>query len=257
MRIELADSPSLQSLFGGPVEIVDSGARPPKENMWIDESRTQALADGHARPMLRLYAWDPWSVSLGKHQPESDIDKDRCTRFGYGLVRRPTGGRAVFHADELTYSIVLRLNDNQTVTDVYRAVNRHLLVGLQQLAPSGLEFEKSQPDFRQQYSVPVKSLPCFASSARYELVYSGRKLVGSAQRRYGRVLLQHGSILLGPGHEKLADIARLDSDEAREDLRDALTRQTATLSEIAGRPISYQEAVALVVRGFVAELPDG
>ncbi len=251
-RRQVLVSPALNELFGGPVEVFDSGAQTPQDNMDFDTERALALGRGDALPMLRLYAWRPWAVSLGKHQNEDDIDAARLAERGYEMVRRPTGGRAVFHAEELTYAVTVRLDEGRGPTEIYRLVNERLLDGLQALAEA-LSYEKSQTDFRKHYSVPKRSLPCFSSSARYEIVFEGRKLVGSAQRRLGNVVLQHGSILLGGAHAELADLAQLDSDAARRAMRMALKKQTATLSELHGSRVDYDAAAAAVLSGFVRD----
>lgn len=230
------------------LEIVDSGTATAANNMRLDEERAHACAAREAMPLLRLYAWQPWAVSLGANQRETDIDPQRCAERGFDLIRRPTGGRAILHADELTYCVVTPLAEGQTIHDLYRDIHLVLREALLSLGAAGLDFEKSQPDFRTLYKTPNRSLPCFASAARYELQWQGRKLVGSAQRRYGTVVLQHGSILLGPGHEQLADVASLANDAERETMRSKLCAQTTTLSEICGRIISYEECAAAIIR---------
>lgn len=229
-------------------EIVDSGACEPDLNMRLDEERARACAAGEALPLLRLYAWKPWAVSLGANQRESDIDRHRCAERGFAVVRRPTGGRAILHADELTYCVVTPLADGGTISDLYRDIHLLLRDALLSLGAAGLDFQKSQPDFRTLYKTPVRSLPCFASAARYELQWQGRKLVGSAQRRYGTVVLQHGSILLGPDHEQLADVATLTADGERETMRSELLAHTATLSDICGRTVTYAECAAAIIQ---------
>jgi lipoate-protein ligase A len=240
--------PGFPACIRGQLEIIDSGAGTAAHNMLIDEQRAHACAAGEASPLLRLYAWQPWAVSLGANQRETDIDPQRCAERGFDLVRRPTGGRAILHADELTYCVVTPLADGQTVHDLYRDIHLLLRDALVSLGAIGLDFEKSQPDFRALYKSSTRSLPCFSSAARYELQWHGRKLVGSAQRRYGTVVLQHGSILLGSGHEQLADVATLASEEERKTMRSTLLNQTTTLHEICGRTISYEECSAAIVR---------
>lgn len=239
------------SLFdpaAGEPEIVVSGMCAPADNMRLDEERARECAAGRAAPMVRLYGWQPWAVSLGANQREGDIDRALCAERGYDVVRRPTGGRAVLHANELTYCVVVPLGERRTVHDVYRDI--HLLVrdAAVALGAQDVEFQKSQPDFRSHYKAPVRSLPCFSSAARYELQWRGKKFVGSAQRLFGTVVLQHGSILLGPGHEHLADVAALQSGEERRRMKDALLTGTATLSEICSRTVSFGECADAFVR---------
>lgn len=251
MASKIVKFTDLDSLFGGEVEILDSGACLPSENMRIDEERARLCVTGSALPMLRVYAWNPWSISLGANQQESDVDEIACHNRGFRVVRRATGGRAVFHANELTYSVVLPLT--RGVQELYAEINMRLLAGLHLLGATGVEFQKTQPDFRQHYRQSPIALACFSSSARYEIVWNGRKVVGSAQRRFGTVLLQHGSILLGAGHEQLADIAVVKNEEERDNLRLSLLEHTTTLENICGRKISYEECAKAIIQGFCGE----
>lgn len=232
----------------GEFELLNTGFSTGSENMRFDMERTNAVAAGTAQPMFRLYGWNPWSVSLGANQDENEIDPEACSRLGFDIVRRPTGGRAVLHANELTYSVVTPLSEGRTVHDVYRDIHIILLEAFQSIGCSGLDFQKSQPDFRQLYKENEMSVSCFASSARYEISLDGRKIVGSAQRLFGKALLQHGSILLGDGFEQLALTARVSTPEKRERLMEFMKSHSATLSEAAGRNISFDEAANAVMK---------
>ena len=176
-------------------------------------------------PALRLYRWRPWAVSLGYHQREDHLIAERLRADGIDIVRRPTGGRAILHAEELTYSVVMSVA-GQGVLHVYNAISRALVRGLRHLDVE-VSLQRSQPNFPEAYR-HASSIPCFASSARYEIEWRGRKLVGSAQRRYladgKEVVLQHGSILCGPAHLNLVDYLRLPE----EDLTGADARRAGT-----------------------------
>jgi len=227
-------------------EFVNTDARSGAENMAFDVDRAEALDRGDAGPMLRVYTWKPWCISLGRHQELSDIDEGRVREAGYEVVRRPTGGRAILHAEELTYSVVMP-SEGRSIMDVYRQISEALTHGLRRLVPE-ISIAKTQPDFQKLYKEPG-SIPCFSSSARYEIEFDGRKLVGSAQRRIGSAVLQHGSILIGEAHLALADFLAVD-DEVREQLRQDMRRHTVTLSEIAGRTLLPEEVAAAVRAGF-------
>ena len=227
-------------------EYIDTGARSGAENMAFDVERAEALDRGEADPMLRVYTWDPWCISLGRHQDVGDIDVERVRNAGYHLVRRPTGGRAILHAEELTYCVVMH-SEGRSIMDVYRRISEALTLGLRKLVPE-IGIAKSQPDFQKLYKEPG-SIPCFSSSARYEIEYDGRKVVGSAQRRIGSTVLQHGSILIGEAHLALADFLAVE-EEVREQLRLDMQRHTVTLSEIAGRCVGTAEVAAAVRKGF-------
>ena len=215
--------------------------------MRFDLERTMSCSDGKALPMFRLYGWKPWCVSLGANQKESDILIDECTARGFDLVRRPTGGRAVLHANEITYSIVIPMQPDFSVHDIYREIHIILLNALRNLGCAGLDFEKSQPNFNALYKREDVAVSCFASSARYEIEHQGRKVVGSAQRLFGDTLLQHGSILIGDGHELLAFISKVKSEESRNILLDYIQKHSITIDEILGRKVSYEECSAVIM----------
>ena len=238
-------------LFGGEFELIDSGFNDGQKNMDFDYERTLSCAKNETLPMLRLYGWDPWTVSLGFNQKEEDISLEKLKMKGFGLVRRPTGGRAVLHANELTYSVVLQIPEGKNAQDIYKEIHILLLEGLQKLEPSDLGFSKAQANFRDFYQKqPGISVSCFASTARYEIEFQGRKVVGSAQRVFGKTLLQHGSILLGKGHEEIADVTNFQDEEKREVLRKYILSHSATLTESCKREISFLECKDCVLGLF-------
>jgi len=221
------------------------------EHMRRDEAMAQACAiDGIRR--LRFYSWRPWTLSLGYHQKDDTIDRDLLQRRGYGLVRRPTGGRAVFHAEEITYAVAMP-SGGSGIHETYARINAALHRGLEFLGASGLEFSRTQPDFRQHYAME-ESASCFSASALSELTWHGRKLLGSAQRRYGSILLQHGSLLLGPAHLEIIDLLHPHLEESRRaDLRRRLAERTATLDEtLSGGLPSFDTIARALGRGFAA-----
>jgi lipoate-protein ligase A len=165
-------------------------------NMAIDEALWRGRQAGTSPPTLRCFAWAPPTISLGYGQGLDVVDVEACRRLGVGLVRRPTGGSAIYHDGpdrELTYSVAASSDDLNIAVDVlatYRWIALALVRGLRALgAPAEI------------VAVPENDGPapafCFARTGRYEIEVAGRKLVGSAQRRHGRAFLQHGSILLG------------------------------------------------------------
>lgn len=228
-------------LVCGKFEFIESGFQTGSFNMLFDLQRTLDCSEGKALPMFRIYGWKPWAVSLGFNQKEEDIDKELCKKYGFDLVRRPTGGRAVLHSNELTYSVVLPVPPNASVHSLYRDIHFILLEGLRRLGSEEIDFEKSQPNFREVYQRDTLSVSCFASSARYEIMARGKKIVGSAQRLFGNTLLQHGSILIGKGHEMLADVSKLSDDTKREALKKYILNHSITLDEVLGRNLTFVE----------------
>lgn len=235
---------------------IDVEEHPGLYNMQGDEHLAQALLNGDGAPTVRLYRWRPWAISLGFNQDMTQIDVERAHRDGIDVVRRPTGGRAVLHAEELTYSVVM-LAEGKTVLEVYNAISRALVRGLH-LFGVEVSFRKSQSDFREHYKNP-SSIPCFTASARYEIEWEGRKLVGSAQRRFRSprsthdVVLQHGSILIGPAHKRLVEYLLLPDLTTRQQLTQQLDQKTIDLSCLKGGQIDLDELAACIRRGFEEE----
>jgi lipoyl(octanoyl) transferase len=227
---------------------LNTGFQSGASNMDVDRALAADLLQGRGVPTVRVYQWRPWAVSLGQHQRLLDIDTGKCLDEGIDIVRRPTGGRAILHAQELTYSVVMYAG-RRGILDVYNEISRALVGGLMIY---GIEatLQRSQPNFNEQYR-KASSIPCFASSARYEIEWRGRKLVGSAQRRYGDdVVLQHGSILCGPAHRRLADYLTVKEEEAIADIRRDLHERTVDIEEISGRPARIEDLAGCMREGF-------
>jgi lipoate-protein ligase A len=141
--------------------------------------------------VFSVYGWTGKTLSLGRNQrAKGCYDLGRMRAMGVDVVRRPTGGRALLHHREVTYSVTAPLEQGDTLRDSYERINRILLSGLQQL---GVHASVADPEGPA--AMPTDT-PCFATPVRGELVSDGRKLVGSAQWRDGASLLQHGSILI-------------------------------------------------------------
>lgn len=199
---------------------------------------------------LRFYTWEPYCVSLGANQQESDIDTGKLYNDGFHLVRRPTGGRAVFHSEELTYSVVINSN-RWSPKEAYKAINEALLDGLGKydtgLSTAGLSDQEVK--FREHYR-SVESAACFSVPARSEVKFDGRKLIGSAQRKIGQVILQHGSINTGPFHKKIVDYLLLD-ESGKQDLKALLESSTADISSILKEAVDLDRLKDSILKGFV------
>ena len=213
-------------------------------NMAIDEVLWTGRRAATAPPTLRFYTWDPPTVSLGYGQPiDREFDQDVCRALGVGVVRRPTGGSAIYHdgpARELTYSVSATNDDLGIGTDVlasYRWIARALARGLRALGAPVEIIER-----RREYG-PVPAF-CFARTGTYELEVDGRKIVGSAQRRHGKSFIQHGSILLGIDARRVAALFPAT--------RDPLAT-VATLEQAVGRRPDGDECVTAIVDAFEAE----
>jgi lipoate-protein ligase A len=179
-------------------------------------------------PILRLYLWQPAAVTIGYNQDPTDFDQETIAARGYDLVRRPTGGRAILHADELTYAVIGASPSplfGDTLHSTYMKINAALLAFLAQL---GLAADISDGESR----ADARGLVCFQSAGKHEVKVGGRKIIGSAQRRTNGVFLQHGSILAGPRHLELP--ALLGGDAAREQDARELASVTTDLSQLLG-----------------------
>jgi len=212
--------------------------------MAVDEAILGAVAEGASPPTVRFYDWNPPCLSLGRGQSETEVNAPACERAGIVCVRRPTGGRAILHRDELTYSISLPLTDPRAAGDIvesYRRISEGLAEGLWSL---GIAVERAQP----QAATHAPSPACFDAPAGHEITSGGRKLLGSAQFRSRGALLQHGSLPLCGDIAGVVDFLALE-DVAREDLRSRLHATAITLEEAAGRRIAFGEAMQALCEG--------
>jgi lipoate-protein ligase A len=234
-----------------PWRFLNTGSADGATNMAVDEALLVGVDRGESPPTVRVYRWDPPTVSAGYSQDIArELDLAACAERGFGVVKRPTGGRAVLHAGELTYAVVAPSGApplGSTIRETYRAIAGALLAALRELGvEADLERVGSGPSGRG----GAASAPCFTSSGRFEIVVGGRKLVGSAQRRSGAGVLQHGSLLLDGTHAEIAGVIALGGETARRRLRKLLATKTTNLDTLLGRSVSYDEVALAVRAGF-------
>ncbi len=215
--------------------------------MEYDVQLATELSLGIGSPTLRVYRWKPYAVSIGMNQNIEDFDAETLATAGIDIVRRPTGGRAILHADELTYSVVMP-SQGRSLRDIYRFINEGLLCGLRLLGVRA-ELANVSEDFRSLYQEPT-SVTCFSSSAKCEIHYQGKKLVGSAQRRYGTTILQHGSVLLGPAHRDIIHFLSENVKSSHALVERELANKTCDLQTILGRSVSFEEVSNNIKQGF-------
>ena len=205
--------------------------------MALDEA-LMARARRTGEHVLRVYGWSTPTLSLGRNQRARGVYlSDELERRGIGVVRRPTGGRALLHHREITYSVTAPSGAEVGLAAEYGRIN--LLLG-SALDALGVRVTVASPDAR---SGPPSATPCFAEPARGELVFEGRKLVGSAQWRHDGALLQHGSILVDDDQAAIPSLMREPA---------VLSARPATLRDALGRaPVLHEVAEALfsAVRG--------
>ena len=225
--------------------LLDTGARDGATNMALDEAIARGVADGTSPPTLRFFAWQPACLSLGQAQPAADVDFAACRALGVDVVRRPTGGRAILHTDELTYSVTARDGEPRLrggIVESYRRLSEGLLAGLVRLGLPVAQVER--PDTHDRHDGPV----CFEVPSNYEIVFDGRKLVGSAQMRKNGVVLQHGSLPLVGDIGRICDVLTSRPDRAR------VRARAITVERALDRVVAYAEAARALSAGFASAL---
>jgi len=211
--------------------IVEPGGRSGVENMATDEA---LLYDSgrNGRAYLRLYRWTPPALSLGRNEPPDIYDHDEIGRRGIAVVRRPTGGKAVWHEHELTYAVAAPIGVFGTLREAYRTIHTRLAAALRALG-----VDTTLATGRPPVGPSDGRTSCFSAPVGGEILAQGRKLVGSAQVRRGTAFLQHGSILLDGSQEIVSAVSRQPAGVGGE----------TTLATVLGRPVSFEELSAAII----------
>ncbi len=216
-------------------------------NMAVDEAILEAVGRGDSLPTLRLYSWTPPCLSLGYSQPIGDADLGRIEARGWQIVRRLTGGRAILHTDELTYSVALPLDHPivaGTILDSYRRLSAALLVAVQNI---GLN---ATADKRPRAAANAVGPVCFEIPSNYEITASGKKLIGSAQVRKHNAALQHGSLPLTGDLTRITEALVFPDEAARHDAAERITRRATTLSDALGYIVTWEQAADAICAAF-------
>ncbi|MFH1569733.1 MAG: lipoate--protein ligase family protein [Gemmatimonadota bacterium] len=239
---------------GSAWRFIDTGHRDGAWNMAVDEVLLEEAATG-GPPVVRVYGWSPPAVTLGYGQrSHHELDQGACRRAGVEVVRRLTGGRAVLHWSELTYSVICAETEERlagTVEESHRRIAACLAAGMRSLGVA-VDLERGAPRRREAAAVSpgvptAVHEPCFTSTARWEVKWHGRKLIGSAQRRVRGGLLQHGSVLTGPEHRRLLELL---SGPPLPGAAAALEANSTDLAECLGRPVAFEEVASHLAAGF-------
>jgi len=221
-------------------------------NMAVDEAILYSAGRGESLPTLRLYAWEPACLSLGYAQPAADVDLAALARQGWELVRRPTGGRAILHVDELTYSVTGPQNEPRlagSVLESYLTLSAALLQALIRLGVNAQASPKSAttPD----PSAAGRTNPvCFEVPSNYEITIAGKKLIGSAQARRKEGVLQHGSLPLVGDLRRITSVLAFPDEGARLHAAERLVQRAATLEQALGAIVTWEEAAQAFVSAF-------
>jgi lipoate-protein ligase A len=229
----------------GAWRLIQSKAADGATNMAIDEAILRAVASGAAPATLRFYAWAPPCLSLGRGQSLGDVDRQAVQAAGYDLVRRPTGGRAILHIDELTYSLIAPEGEPRVAGGVmqsYRRLSRGLLRGLERLGAEDIVADQQMENRGQEGPV------CFEASSDYEITVGGKKLVGSAQMRARGVVLQHGALPLHGDIARICPLLTPCPDAGR------VRARAVVVDEVLGRPVTWDEAARALAAGFAEAL---
>lgn len=229
--------------------IYDSPA-PGAVNMAADEAILAAVSRGEQPPTLRLYGWVPPCLSLGYGQRARDVDRARLAALGWDIVRRPTGGSAILHTDELTYSVALPIDHDLArggIVESYRRLSEGLQAALIKLG--------AQPRAQRAESPLPPGVVCFETPSHYEITVAGRKLIGSAQVRRKHGLLQHGTLPLTGDITRICEALVYPDDAVRAAAKAAVHSRAITLSEALafserGREVGWQTAAEAIAQGF-------
>ena len=213
--------------------LIDTGINTGAMNMAMDEALL-----GSDMPVLRFYQWKPACLSMGQYQDISAIDAGFCSKEGIDIVRRITGGNAVLHDKELTYSFIIDESEMpSSVVESYREISGGIIRALEILGLKAVmneEVEKGE-----------KSAVCFHDPSWYEILVNGKKVVGSAQRRFNGRLLQHGAVLLDVDVERY-----LGCFKKKGNLLGRLHNRMSSLNVEAGRTVDVNSLKAAMRNGF-------
>lgn len=226
-------------------------------HMQYDQELLERVEAGKERPTFRLYTWKPWCITLGNFmEAEDQVDLQAARRRGIDVVKRVTGGRAVFHAQELTYTICAPKEIapwGKTLGQTYDWVAARLLEGLSQIGFQGSLDRGDHAALERGHERRLTKPPCFSSASRSEVVWQGRKLVGSAQRRSRGAFLQHGSILMGRAHLDIVDLLGFPVEQ-RAAVRAELEHHAVCLSDIPGCGATLEDLVPALRDAFAQHL---
>jgi lipoate-protein ligase A len=220
-------------------------------NMAVDEAILEHTGRGDVLPTLRLFAWNPPCLSLGRAQPFADVDTASLNAHGWDVVRRMTGGRAILHTDELTYSVTGPADEPRlagTVLESYNRLAGALLAAVQDLSlPVEMKEGKAESNGEPN---PV----CFEVPSTYEITVGGKKLIGSAQARRKDGVLQHGSLPLTGDLTRICQALAFPDEPARDAAMGRLLARATTVESVLGWEVAWENAAQAFIRAFEAQL---
>lgn len=216
-----------------------------------DEAILEHAARGDSPPTVRLFAWHPACLSLGYAQPYSDVNLTRLRERGWDLVRRPTGGRAILHTDELTYSVIAAQAEEHVAGSLLESYNRLAQALLHAVRELGVDARMTGDAEANRNSVnPV----CFEAPSAYEITVDGKKLIGSAQARRKQGVLQHGSLPLRGDLTRITEVLAYPDEATRGEAARRLLMRATTVESVLHQDVSWNEAAEAFVHGFETAL---
>ncbi len=223
-------------------------------NMAVDEAILEHIHRGESLPTLRLYSWNPPCLSLGHAQSFKDVDIARLQSHGWEVVRRLTGGRAILHTDELTYSVTGSAEEPVLVGGVLESYNRLAQALLYAVHKLGLPVEMKEHALTGEHAAQNLNPVCFEVPSTYEITVQDKKLIGSAQARKKEGVLQHGTLPLSGDLTRICQALVFKDESARERAAQRLLERAATVESVLGREVSWEMAAQALVEGFEAQL---
>jgi lipoate-protein ligase A len=227
--------------------IVDSPAKG-AWNMAVDEALMASATDRSSTPTLRLFSWQPACLSLGRAQSFAEVDPVGVKSQNWDIVRRPSGGRAILHIDELTYSI-----SGSNLEPIFKCDIIESYLHISKALVRFLEIIEITPEINQQESrsQPKIAEPiCFEIPSQYEITHAGKKIIGSAQFRKGIGVLQHGTIPLFGDITRITQALRYPSSDVRAKTAERVSDRATTLEAILGRKVTLEDTFTPFVRAF-------
>lgn len=221
---------------------LDTGACSGAYNMALDEAiLNEKDKNPSLPPTLRIFCWEPACLSIGRNQNLEEINLEKCRELGIDVVRRPTGGTAILHDEELTYSIVISSEDGlpRSVRESFAVLNQGLIAAYKNLGVEADLIPNEERNF-----VPL----CFASAGIADLTHKGKKIVGSAQRKIKNAVLQHGSLVIKHNPRLMLELFNLDTSQ-KENLLEDFLKKTTDLASIRPNTNWYELKMALI-KGF-------
>lgn len=227
---------------------MNTGYGKPSYNMALDEALLNWHSQGLIPPIIRFYGWKPAGLSIGYFQKTKDrINLDAVKKYGFEMVRRPTGGRAVLHDDELTYSVIVSEKHDmmpKSVTQAYRVLSQGLLEGFRALE---IQADLAIPEGRIEKN---GSAVCFEEPSWYELIIEGKKAAGSAQTRQKGVILQHGSIPMTLDLDTLYDLFIYPNEKVKERAKRGFVDKAVTINDVSDKAYTFEDVAAAFKQGF-------